>query len=277
MTDLYAVVGNPISHSKSPLIHRLFAEQTGQQITYEAILIDTDEQPFDQALNMLIRQGYKGFNVTLPYKLSAYEFAHQHTARAQTAQAVNTLILKSGQIIGDNTDGPGLVQDIEQLGGFSLKDRSVLILGAGGAVQGVLQSLIDAQPAALHIANRTEQRAVALAQRFDSNLPVTASSFEQLPTEHFDIIINGTSASLENKCPPIPPDVIAPYTLVYDMMYQATPTVFLQWAKTHQPTCTTRDGLGMLVCQAAEAFYQWRGIKPACQPVLETVRAQLIP
>ncbi len=277
MTELYAVVGNPISHSKSPLIHRLFAEQTNQQITYEAILIDTDEQPFDQALNMLIQQGYKGFNVTLPYKLSAYEFAHRHTARAQTAQAVNTLILESGQIIGDNTDGPGLVQDIEQLGGFSLKDRSLLILGAGGAVQGVMQSLIDAQPAAIHIANRTAQRASRLAQRFHSNLPVTASSFEQLPKQSFDIIINGTSASLENKCPPITPDVIAPHALVYDMMYQATPTVFLQWAKTHHPTCETRDGLGMLVCQAAEAFYQWRGIKPTCQPVLEAVRAQLIP
>lgn len=276
MTDKYAVVGYPISHSKSPLIHRLFAEQTGEDLIYEAILIDADEQPFDQAMKTLIQLGYKGFNVTVPYKLSAYEFATAHTPRAQTAQAVNTLIVEQdGKILGDNTDGVGLVLDIEQLAGFSLKGKSILILGAGGAVQGVMQNLLDATPREVHIANRTATRAEALAKRFQGTTPITASSFEAVPKKSFDVIINGTAASLENKVPPVSPKVIGAQTLVYDMMYQSEPTVFLKWAKQHQPSCETRDGLGMLICQAAEAFYLWRGIKPSGAPILNQVRETL--
>jgi shikimate dehydrogenase len=271
--DKYAVVGDPISHSKSPLIHRLFAEQTGEKISYEAIRIDSEEISFVKAIDQLKQEGFKGLNITVPYKVDAFELADVLTERAQVAQAVNTYRFNGeGQTLGDNTDGAGLVLDIEQQGQRSFKDQRVLILGAGGAVQGILQPLLAKQPGLVHIANRTAKRAEVLGQRFTTNIPISASGWDTIPLAPFDIIINGTSASLDGKLPPVSAHILGTDSLVYDMMYGAEPTVFLNWAKQHQPGCQTLDGLGMLVGQAAESFALWRGIKPDITPVIQQVR-----
>ncbi|WFE69381.1 shikimate dehydrogenase [Thiomicrospira sp. R3] len=271
--DKYAVVGDPIAHSKSPLIHRLFAQQTAQNISYEAIRIDSEELSFAQAIEQLKQEGFKGLNITVPYKVDAFEQANQLTARAQVAQAVNTYVFEAdGQILGDNTDGAGLVLDIEQNAKRPFKDQRVLIIGAGGAVQGILQPLLAKQPGLVHIANRTAKRAQMLGNRFDTSVPISASGWDAIPLGPFDIIINGTSASLENKLPPISEKVLGAHSLVYDMMYGAKPTVLMNWAKQHQPNCQALDGLGMLVGQAAESFALWRGVKPDIQPVIAQVR-----
>jgi shikimate dehydrogenase len=274
MTDKYAVVGYPISHSKSPLIHRLFAEQTQQDLLYEAILIDSEETSFAWAMKDLKRRGYKGLNITVPYKLDAFEYADTLTPRAQAAHAVNTFVFQDdGTTLGDNTDGAGLIADIERQRAFT--GQRVLILGAGGAVQGILEPLLEKRPESIHIANRTAQRALVLGKRFQSDIPISGSGWEDIPKTAYDIIINGTSASLDNKLPPIDPHTIGPDSLVYDMMYGSKPTVFMEWAKQHQPTCQTLDGLGMLVGQAAEAFYLWRGVRPNIEEVIREVRKQL--
>jgi len=273
MTDKYAVVGYPIGHSKSPMIHRLFAEQTQQDLTYEAILVDTDDSTFQWSMSDLKNRGYKGLNITVPYKLDAFEYADKLTNRASTAQAVNTFSFhEDGTITGDNTDGIGLVNDIEINGQCHFKDKKVLILGAGGAVQGILEPLLEKQPGLVHIANRTAKRAQVLGERFQSETPISASGWEDIPQQTFDIIINGTAASLEGKLPPISDSLIDESSLVYDMMYGNEPTVFMTWAKQAQPNCKTMDGLGMLVGQAAEAFYIWRGVRPETAPVIEEVR-----
>jgi len=271
MSDKYAVVGYPIAHSKSPLIHRLFAEQTGEDLIYEAILIDADEKPFAPAVCELMALGYKGLNVTIPYKLDAFEFADVLTERAQMAQAVNTLAFTENGILGDNTDGIGLVEDIEQLAGVPLQGKRILILGAGGAVQGVLKPLLEREPAHIFIANRTPQRAQALARRFNDPR-LEGGGFEAVAASPYDIIINGTAASIRGEVPPIPEAAIGPQSLAYDMMYGAEPTAFLRWAGSIQPDCRRRDGLGMLVCQAAEAFALWRGVRPQTAPVMQAVR-----
>lgn len=276
--DCYAVVGNPIAHSKSPQIHRLFAEQTRQNLVYEAIRIDPEQMPFDYAVRQLIAKGYKGLNVTVPFKLDAYKLADTLTPRAEIAGAVNTLVFaEDGSILGDNTDGIGLVNDIEQNGQHPFKDQSVLILGAGGAVQGILQPLLEQQPANVHIANRTASKAEELSKKFITHdIPVTASGWQDIPCElGYDIIINGTSASLDQKLPPISGARIKAGSLVYDMMYGAEPTVFMRWAKQLQPDCQTMDGLGMLVGQAAEAFSLWRGIRPETANIIQQIRESL--
>jgi len=273
MTDKYAVVGNPIAHSKSPLIHRLFAEQTKQDLVYEAILIDSQETTFEWAMADLKNRGYKGINITVPFKLDAFEYADELSKRAQTAHAVNTFDFTSeGKTLGDNTDGIGLVNDIEINGKCSFKGKRILILGAGGAVQGILEPLLTKLPGLVHIANRTAKRAQELGKRFHTHTPITTSGWEEIPSQQFDIVINGTSASLEGKLPPITPTVIGETSLVYDMMYGAKPTVFMDWAKQAQPNCKTMDGLGMLVGQAAEAFYIWRGVKPETASIIQYVR-----
>ncbi|WP_029406545.1 shikimate dehydrogenase [Thiomicrorhabdus sp. Milos-T2] len=277
MTDKYAVVGFPIGHSKSPLIHRLFAEQTQQDLVYEAILIDSEETSFRWEVANLKNQGYKGLNITVPYKLDGFEFADKLSSRAQTAHAVNTYTFnEDGTISGENTDGIGLVNDIEINGQTSFKDKKVLILGAGGAVQGILEPLLEKQPGLVHIANRTAKRAQVLGERFKTPTPITASGWEDIPEHTFDIIINGTSASLEGKLPPISDTVIGQDSLVYDMMYGAKPTIFMDWAKQAQPSCKTMDGLGMLVGQAAEAFYIWRGVRPETATIIKQVRETLV-
>lgn len=276
MTDHYAVIGYPINHSKSPLIHRLFAEQTQQVITYEAILVDTDNSSFQWAVADLKNRRYKGINITVPYKLDAFEAADQLTSRAQTAHAVNTYTFEEdGTVSGDNTDGVGLVNDIEINGKRLFKNQSVLILGAGGAVQGILEPLISKHPASIHIANRTVKRAEMLGQRFAADFTITGSGWADIPTKKYDIIINGTAASLENKVPPISSELVGENTLAYDMMYGQKPTVFMEWATQANPACKTMDGLGMLVGQAAEAFYLWRGVRPETAPVIQTVREQM--
>jgi len=270
------VVGDPIAHSKSPLIHRLFAEQTQQDLLYEAIRIDTDGTTFEYAMEDLKNRGYKGINITVPFKLNAFEYADQLSPRAQAAHAVNTFRFQAdGTTQADNTDGIGLVNDIEQNGLRPFKDQRVLILGAGGAVQGILEPLLYKQPASVHIANRTAQRAQVLGKRFTSDVAISGSGWEDIPDQEFDIIINGTSASLEGKLLPISPSLVGKNTLVYDMMYGDKPTIFMDWAKQQQPTCQTMDGLGMLVGQAAEAFYIWRGVRPETAPVIAKVRALL--
>lgn len=273
MTDRYAVIGYPIGHSKSPMIHRLFAEQTKQDLTYEAILVDTEDSSFQWAIADLKNRGYKGINITVPYKLDAFEGVDRLSSRAQTAHAVNTYTFEEdGTISGDNTDGVGLVNDIEINGGRLFKNQSVLILGAGGAVQGILEPLIGKQPATIHIANRTAKRAEVVGQRFKTDIAITASGWEDIPVKAYDIIINGTSASLEGKLPPISTSLVGENSLVYDMMYGQKPTIFMEWATQTNPACKTMDGLGMLVGQAAEAFYGWRGVRPETAPVIQAVR-----
>ena len=272
MTDLYAVFGNPISHSKSPVIHRQFAEQTGQDMHYTKQLINEGE--FEKAAQDFFAQGGKGLNITVPFKLNAFEFAQKRTARAERAGAINTLaVLSDGTILGDNTDGIGMIHDMHNLG-WEIQGKRVLILGAGGAVRGILQPLLEEQPARVTIANRTLSKAEELAKNFLDLGDIHAKAFEQLHGDSFDIVINGTSASLQGELPPLPEKLLAANACCYDMMYGAEPTVFLQWAKTHGAT-QIADGLGMLIGQAAEAFYLWRQIRPEVVPVITSLRRQL--
>lgn len=270
--DRYAVFGNPIGHSKSPLIHRLFAAQTGQQLTYEALLAPLDD--FSGFARMFFQTG-KGANVTVPFKEQAYQLADSLSARAQRAGAVNTLSKQAdGSLLGDNTDGAGLVRDLTLNAGFSLAGKRILLLGAGGAVRGVLAPFLAEQPAALVIANRTVEKAEALAQQFADLGPLFASGFDWLD-EPVDLIVNGTSASLAGELPPISASLIQPgHTLCYDMMYGKEPTAFCRWASAHG-AARALDGLGMLVEQAAEAFFLWRGVRPATAPVLAELRRLL--
>jgi shikimate dehydrogenase len=270
--DSYCVFGNPIGHSKSPLIHRLFAEQTGQQLTYEAVLAPLDD--FTGCARQFFVTG-KGGNVTVPFKEQAYQMAASLSPRAQRAGAVNTLKkLDDGSLLGDNTDGAGLVRDLVRNAGLSLVDKRILLLGAGGAARGVIEPLLAEKPAALVIANRTVEKAEALAQLFADLGPVSASGFDWLE-EPVDLIINGTSASLAGDLPPISASLIKPgHTLCYDMMYGKEMTAFNRWAAEHG-AARTLDGLGMLVEQAAEAFLLWRGVLPDSAPVLAELRRLL--
>lgn len=272
MTDLYAVFGNPISHSKSPVIHRQFAEQTGQDMHYTRQLVNDGE--FEKAAQDFFAQGGKGLNITVPFKLNAFEFAQKRTPRAERAGAVNTLaLLGNGTILGDNTDGIGMIHDMHNLG-WEIEGKRVLILGAGGAVRGILQPLLEEQPARVTISNRTFSKAEELAKNFLDLGDIQAKAFEQLQNDNFDIVINGTSASLHGELPPLPEKLLAANASCYDMMYGAEPTVFLQWAKNHGAT-QIADGLGMLIGQAAEAFYLWRQIRPEVVPVITSLRRQL--
>ncbi|WP_217475648.1 shikimate dehydrogenase [Stutzerimonas stutzeri] len=269
--DRYAVFGNPIAHSKSPQIHRLFAEQTDQTLGYEPLLAPLDD--FPGFAREFFAQGL-GANVTVPFKEQAYRLADQLTERARRAGAVNTLKkLEDGRLLGDNTDGIGLVRDLLDNAGVALQGKRILLLGAGGAVRGVLEPLLAQQPSALVIANRTVARAEQLAGEFAELGPVQASAFEQLEGT-FDVIINGTSASLGGELPPLADSLIGSgATFCYDMMYGAAPTPFCQWAANLG--AQTRDGLGMLVEQAAAAFELWRGVRPDSAPVLAHLRRQL--
>lgn len=270
--DRYVVFGNPIGHSKSPLIHRLFAEQTGQQLEYSALLAPLDD--FTACARTFFQEGL-GANVTVPFKEEAYRLASSLTARAQRAGAVNTLIkLADGSLQGDNTDGAGLVRDLVVNAGVSLAGKRILLLGAGGAVRGVLEPMLAEKPASLVIANRTVEKAELLAELFDDLGPVSASGFNWL-AEPVDLIINATSASLAGDLPPIAASLIEPgHTVCYDMMYGKEPTPFCKWATEHGAKLVL-DGLGMLAEQAAEAFFVWRGVRPDTAPVLAELRQQL--
>jgi len=273
----YAVIGNPIAHSKSPRIHGLFAEQTGESVVYEALLAPIDN--FTDSVDAFRAQGGCGLNVTVPFKQDAWAYASQHSARAQIAGAVNTLIFQpDSPCLGDNTDGVGLVNDLINNHGLDLGNCHILLLGAGGAIRGVLQPLLEAGPAHLLIANRTTQRALDLANSFTDYGPVSGCGLDQLqdqlPANGFDLVINGTSASLQGKLPPLPDQLLAANATVYDMMYSAEPTAFVAWGKKHG-AAQSLDGLGMLVEQAAESFYLWRGVRPATQPVIDAMRKEL--
>lgn len=269
--DRYCVFGNPIAHSKSPRIHARFAELTGEPVAYEARLAPRDG--FAAAVQAFLAEGGKGCNVTVPFKEEAWRLASVRSARAQKAGAVNTLLLDAhGRLQGDNTDGTGLVRDLVQNAGVDLAGKRLLLLGAGGAVRGVLSPLLAERPREIVIANRTPDKAVALAELFADEGPVAACAYADVKGP-FDVVVNGTSASLQGELPPLPPGVFAPGALAYDMMYGAAPTVFLRWADG--AGARTRDGLGMLVEQAAEAFRLWRGVTPPTAPVLAALREEL--
>jgi shikimate dehydrogenase len=271
--DRYCVFGNPVAHSKSPAIHAAFALQTGQPIVYERRLAELDA--FASTVRAFIREGGQGANVTVPFKLEACALADALSARAQAAGAVNTLSFRDGVIFGDNTDGAGLVADIVSNAQQPIAGKRVLLLGAGGAARGVMLPLLDQQPAHILIANRTRATADALVAQFsqqqDHPDQIQAATFDELGAP-FDIIINATSASLAGVALPLPPSLFGSDTLALDMMYGAQPTVFMQFAASHG--ARTRDGLGMLVEQAAEAFFVWRGVRPDTQTLLATMRAQ---
>jgi len=271
MTDSYAVFGNPIAHSKSPLIHAAFARQTGQDMVYSAMLVPLDG--FREAVSAFRAQGGCGANVTVPFKEQAYALATSHTPRAQAAGAVNTLKFEADGLLGDNTDGAGLVRDLVANLGFSLAGKRILLMGAGGAARGVILPLQEQQPASVFIVNRTADKAIALAQSFGEQRNLSGggyAAFSGTCAGTFDLVINATAASLAGDLPPLPEDVFAPNALAYDMMY-GKDTPFLVFARTHG--ARTADGLGMLVEQAAEAFYVWRGVRPDTASVMQMLRS----
>ncbi|MGR4066777.1 shikimate dehydrogenase [Billgrantia sp. C5P2] len=270
MTDRYCVFGNPIAHSKSPMIHAAFAAQTGEAIEYTAIAAPLDD--FAGAWRSFTAEGGRGANVTVPFKEEAFRLCDVLSERARRAGAVNTLLLgKNGRTYGDTTDGIGLVRDLQHQK-VSLGGARILVLGAGGAVRGVLEPLLAAQPASLLVANRTAEKAEALAADFGDLGTISGGGFDAVAGP-FDLVINGTSASLAGDLPPLPDDLFAAGATAYDMMYGAEPTVFLRWAA--ERGARTLDGLGMLVEQAAESFFQWRGKRPETDSVREALRAGL--
>jgi shikimate dehydrogenase len=270
MTDRYAVIGNPIAHSKSPQIHDAFARQTGQAMEYGRIL--GEPGGFEQQVREFLGAGGKGLNVTVPFKEEAWQLADERSERAQTAGAVNTLILlQDGRLLGENTDGVGLVRDLMVNQRLDLKGCRVLLLGAGGASRGVVRPLLETGPGQLLIANRTAEKAVALAAALSGLGPVAGCGLDNLAGRQFDLIINGTAAGLRGEVPGIPQDLLAPGGWSYDMMYGSEPTAFVRWGESHG-AIRALDGLGMLVEQAAEAFYLWRGVRPETQGVIEGLR-----
>lgn len=270
--DRYAVIGNPIAHSKSPQIHAAFAEQTGEQLIYTAELVEPGE--VENFVKSFTVNNGKGLNVTVPFKQDAFKIASKLSPRAQRAGAVNTLKLQGDVISGDTTDGVGLLNDLTKNHQLELKNKRILIIGAGGAVRGVLEPLLLSQPQQLVITNRTLSKAQQLAQDFSSLGEISASSFEALAGQQFDLVINGTSASLAGELPPLPEQLFAAQACAYDMMYGAQPTTFLNWA-AQQGAEHCYDGLGMLVEQAAESFYIWRKKRPETRGVIEQLRSQL--
>jgi shikimate dehydrogenase len=272
MSDKYAVVGNPVSHSQSPNIHAAFAKQTNQDISYQAILAPLNG--FGDTVQKLVREGYKGINVTVPFKFEACDLATQLNARAIRAGAVNTLSFNDGAIVGDNTDGVGLVRDIEHNLGKYIQKSRVLLLGAGGAAEGVLHPLLDAAPSVLVVANRSVGKAIAMVEKVKleeryGSIDLAAATFQNLDNQKFDIVINATSTGLSETALPIPNAIFADGCLAYDMMY-GRETLFMKQAREAGAQVT--DGLGMLVEQAAEAFCLWRSVRPDTAPVLNQMR-----
>ena len=271
--DRYAVFGNPISHSKSPLIHRLFAQQTGQRMEYTAELVEPDG--FGEAVAAFARSGGRGLNITVPFKQQAFALANRRSARAERAGAVNTLILHGpGDYYGDTTDGIGLVRDLIRNHHYEPGGKQILVLGAGGAVRGVLEPLLRNRPARLTIANRTGATALQLALDFADLGNVRGCGLDDIGDSSFDLIINGTSASLSGELPPLSAALVHRNTFCYDMMYAADDTPFMVWGRENGCAVVV-DGLGMLVEQAAESFRIWRGVEPTTGAVIEVVRLSL--
>jgi shikimate dehydrogenase len=274
MTDRYAVIGNPVAHSKSPEIHLMFARQSGQDIDYTRLLAPLDG--FKATVESFIAQGGRGANVTVPFKLEAFDLAHQVSQRAKDARAANFLMFDGGHVLADNTDGIGLVRDIVENLGFAIAARRVLLMGAGGAAQGVLVPLLEQGPAILAIANRTPEKALRLAETFrhhtaSEHTVLSGQGYADLAGRHFDLVVNATSSSLADEVPPLPAGIFAPGALAYEMMYGRGLTPFLAFAR-EQGVQRLADGLGMLVEQAAESFRLWRGVRPRTGPVIQTLR-----
>ncbi|MCG7871377.1 MAG: shikimate dehydrogenase [Candidatus Thiodiazotropha lotti] len=266
----YAVIGNPIAHSKSPEIHAAFARQTGEAVAYERIL--GDKQNFAGDVHRFMAEGGQGLNVTVPFKEEAWRLADELSDRAHTAGAVNTLIrLDNNLLRGDNTDGVGLVRDLTVNQGFRMADKRILMLGAGGAVRGVMRPLLEQKPKRIIIANRTASKAYALASVLTSYGQVAGCGLEELQGMQFDLIINGTAAGLDGEVPNIPDDVLTKGGWCYDMLYSNQATPFQIWGKAHR-AARSLDGLGMLVEQAAESFRLWRSILPETPPVISMLR-----
>jgi len=269
MTDHYAVIGNPIAHSKSPDIHAAFARQTGQHIEYGRILGHLDD--FADDVRRFVAEGGRGLSVTVPFKEQAWRLLADRSPRAEAAGAVNTLVvLDGGMLHGDNTDGVGLVRDLAANHGFQFDDKRVLLLGAGGAARGVLRPLLECDPAELLIANRTASKAETLASIADDKR-VAGHGLDGLAGRRFDLIVNATSIGIAGGVPPLPDDCLADGGWTYDMFYGDEPTPFCRWASSHG-AARALDGLGMLVEQAAEAFTLWRGVRPNAVPVIELLR-----
>jgi shikimate dehydrogenase len=269
------VIGNPIGHSKSPRIHAAFAQQTGEDMTYDAILAPLDG--FDAAVRAFRAAGGRGLNVTVPFKLQAFALADERSERAREAGAINTLRFDANGALGDNTDGAGLVGDITRRLGVTLRGARVLLLGAGGAAAGALDPLLAARPALLVVANRTFAKAQALAERFAASaarldVPLAARALDA-PGAGFDVLVNATAASLQAAVPPLPAGTLATGALALDMMYGAAAAPFLQWARGQG--AIARDGLGMLVEQAAEAWFAWFGVRPDTFAVLTALRREV--
>lgn len=272
MPDHYAVIGNPIAHSKSPLIHAAFAQETGQDMVYERVLSPLDR--FPETVAQLQSSGYLGANVTVPFKLEAFQLSERLSERASDAGAVNTLLFTPHGIVGDNTDGVGLVRDITQNLGFAIGGKRVLLIGAGGAAEGVLHPVLAEHPSLLVIANRTMDKALSMVRKVEQRgdyhfVSVQAYAFEDLQGQRFDLVINATSAGLSDSQLPLPATLFETQALAYDMMY-GRDTPFMQFARAQG--ATVADGLGMLVEQAAEAFYLWRGVRPHTLPVIIAFR-----
>lgn len=265
--DSYAVIGNPVAHSLSPRIHTEFAAQTGQKISYQAIEIAVDS--FTKGIRDLQQQGFSGVNVTVPFKREAWELCDERSPRATDAGAVNTLTFRpDGRIAGDNTDGVGLVRDLVDNLQVTLENQRILVLGAGGAVRGVLGPILAHSPACVVIANRTLEKAITLVHDFGSHGELNAVAFEALGSENYNLIINGTAAGLDNDIPPVPQSVLGENTTCYDMMYDiSATTAFVGWAYSHGAV-KAFDGIGMLVEQAAEAFLVWRHVRPDTAAVI---------
>lgn len=264
--DRYAVFGHPIGHSQSPRIHRLFAEQTGQTLTYTAE--DVTPEIFEPSVKAFFQTGGRGLNCTVPLKELAFRLADTLSDRAQRSKAVNTLALRDdGMIFGENTDGVGLVRDLIHNLGLDLTGQRILILGAGGATRGILEPLLQRQPSRLTIANRTPEKAAQLATEFGDIGPITGGDFATLAGGDFDLILNATAASLSGDLPDLPPDILAQDGACYDLAYGREPTAFVRWG-LEQGARLSVDGIGMLVEQAAEAFHLWRGIRPDTAPVI---------
>lgn len=268
--DRYGVMGYPVSHSRSPVIHRLFALQTGQSLQYE--LLQVTPEKLQVAIRQFQRTGGKGLNITVPHKGEVTKICDQLSERASTAGAVNTLSFRDGEILGDNTDGIGLLRDLAVNLGLALEGANILILGAGGATRGIVGPLLEMQPASIRIANRTVDKAQALVDHFSRSGPVSACKFNVVPvTEKYDLIINATSAGVRGDTPPYPAAAISPDSLCYDLSYGLKPTPFSTWAR-EQGAEQSVMGWGMLVEQAAESFKIWRGVRPETAPVLKQMK-----
>ena len=265
--DRYGVMGYPVSHSRSPVIHRLFALQTNQHIQYELLQVSPDK--LETAVRQFQRTGGKGLNVTVPHKSEVAKLCDQLSEPASTAGAVNTLSFRESEIHGDNTDGIGLLRDLAINQGVTLEGANILILGAGGATRGIVGPLHEMQPSSLRIANRTIDKAQALAEHFSHSGPVSACRFNMVPvSEDYDLIINATSAGVRGETPPYPEAALSERTFCYDLSYGLKPTPFSVWAREHGAARSVM-GWGMLVEQAAESFHIWRGVRPDTAPVLK--------